>query len=173
MIPKMFTFHDLDGTTREYMLQELDGDVRSSRLYLSRRLSPLGRNFYADHLRDAITSGDARSLGVALGAPGLLNAVETTRQGERKMASNAHALLAEGEFNRFYVRGVCARALAEGSGTVTVYRAKESGWHRPESDAQVGNVLGAGELLDTLRANTLNPENVSIPDVNSGLSVRI
>jgi len=42
------------------------------------------------------------------------------------MRRNAHEMLAEGEFNRFYIRALCARAIEDGLPEVTVYRAKRS-----------------------------------------------
>lgn len=73
----------------------------------------------------------------------------------------------------YYVRGISARSATDGSGTVTIDRARESGWHRDESNAQMGPVLSAPELLAELRDNTQPPERVDVPDDNSGLSVRL
>jgi hypothetical protein len=165
---------NLDDETRAYMVAELDGDVSAGRVFASGRLSPQGHATYQTLLRDALASGTPESLSAALSAPGLFNPTETTTKGVvRRMASNAPALLAGGEFNRYYMRGVSARSATDGSGTVTIYRARESGWHRDESDAQIGRVLSAPELLADLRDNTQSPERVDVPDVNSGLSVRL
>jgi hypothetical protein len=42
-------------------------------------------------------------------------------------------MLAEGEFNRFYIRALCVRAIEDGLPEVIVYRAKEVQSARPES----------------------------------------
>lgn len=169
-----YNFLNLDADTREYMLAELAQDIDAHRVYSSPRLSANGHAAYTALLEDAFASGNPDTLASGLSAPGLFNSTETTNAGVvRKMASNAPSLLAGGEFNRYYMRAVAARALAGGQPHVTVYRARESGWHRPESDAQIGQNLDAEQLLEHLRANTLTPDAITMPDVNSGLSVHL
>lgn len=48
--------------------------------------------------------------------------------------------MAEGEFNVYYARGVCIRAIAEtgSDATVTIYRARESANARSASIALIG-----------------------------------
>lgn len=168
-----FDFKDLDATTRDYMVTELDRDESVGVIYESPRLSAHGRSVYARLLRDALVSGTPESFADALSSAGVFNAMEQTVKGPKKMASNAPSLLAGGEFNRYYVRGVATRAVDSGQEHVTVYRARTSGHSRPESEAQIGTAVSASDLLEHLRANTLTPENVELPDVNSGLSVRL
>ncbi|WP_157559402.1 hypothetical protein [Microbacterium sp. Root322] len=168
-----FDFKNLDATTRGHMLQELDRDERSGVVYESPRLSAHGQSMYAQLLRDALASGTPESFANELSSPGILNAMEQTVKGAKKVPSNAPSLLAGGEFNRYYVRGVAARAVDSGQKHVTVYRARTSGYNRPESEAQVGAAVSASELLEHLRATTLSPESVELPDVNSGLSVHL
>jgi hypothetical protein len=121
---------DLDDVTRPYMVAELDFDEKSGGPYLSPRLSPDGVNAYPNLLRQAIVTGNDQTLEVALSGPGMFNATETyERNGtihERKMNRQAPRTLAEGEFNRYYIRGLCARLGADGGGTVEVYRARSS-----------------------------------------------
>jgi hypothetical protein len=104
---------NLDDVTRKYMLAELDHAEQTSELYLSPRLSPDGRKSYPGLLRDAARDGDDSALEQAIAAPGTLNETETyEREGQprtRKMNSRAAQTLAEGEFNRLYIRGLCAR----------------------------------------------------------------
>jgi hypothetical protein len=59
--------------------------------------------------------------------------------------------LAEGEFNRFYARGLCARALSEGISEVIVYRGKRVMQPRQESEAMIGKRISAKDLLEDLR----------------------
>lgn len=63
--------------------------------------------------------------------------------------------MAEGEFNRYYARGVCVRALAENGpkATVTIYRARESLNPRSESVVLIGTTPSAAALLEDLRTN--------------------
>ncbi len=106
----------------------------------------------------------------------MFNAQETyERNGKlhtRKMNIRAPQTLAEGEFNRYYIRGLCAKVCADGGGMVEVYRARESSWARPESEALIGRRIDAAELLEDLRTHTGEAPTL-LPEVNSGLSVRL
>lgn len=169
-----FDFDNLDADTRRFMLEELSHDRGGAGLYRSPRLSPAGWASYPGALEDAFAGGSDGTLTAALGSPGVLNELEEYAKGTRKVASNAAQLLSEGQFNWYYMRAVCARVLAEGGTEVEIYRGRESGWHRPESDALIGQRLDAGALLEDLRANVHTPDEVTVlPDVNSGLTVKI
>ncbi len=158
------------------MLAELRRDEEDGGPYLSPRLSPDGARAYPGALRKAIADGDDRALEDALRSPGVFNPTESyIRNGQthhRKMNRQAPQMLAEGEFNRYYIRGLCARVCAEGGGAVTVYRARASSWARPESEALIGTQIDAERLLDDLRTH-IGEEPSLLPDVNSGLSVRL
>jgi len=88
------------------------------------------------------------------------------------MNRQAPQTLAEGEFNRYYIRGLCTRVIAEGGGPVEVYRVRDSAWVRPGSEALIGTQIDAEQLLDDLRVH-IGEEPTLLPDVNSGLSVRL
>ena len=53
------------------MLEELEQDVTTNKLYLSPRLSDAGRRNYEQLLRAAIQKGDEVSLANSLDAPGM------------------------------------------------------------------------------------------------------
>lgn len=168
---------DLD-TVRGEMLAEVDDDMAASELYLSPRLSPTGRAQYPGLLRTAIESGTDGSLALALQGPGLINDTEQRRTKSgyttAKVPVTAPTTLAEGEFNRFYIRGVCRSAIADGSMTVTVYRARASATPRSESVALEGTTLDARALLDDLRTHSGVDTVLGLPPgPNSGLSVRL
>jgi hypothetical protein len=171
-----FIFENLDAETRGYMLAELDEDLLAGHIYLSSRLSEYGRARYPDLLRDAIASGSATTLEAEIATPGILNAVETrVRKGRpytASMPSNAAQVMAEGQFNRYYIRGLCGRVLADGDDIVQVYRGRQSWNARTESEMRVGQPISAQALLDDLRVHW-NGEPVILPEVNSGLTVRI
>jgi hypothetical protein len=158
------------------MLEELERDEKEGGPYRSPRLSPDGVSAYPQALREAIIDGDDQTLEDALRSPGMFNATESyERNGkihQRKMNRQAPQVLAEGEFNRYYIRGLCARICAEGGGAVEVYRARASAWVRPESEALIGTHIDAERLLDDLRVH-IGEEPSLLPDVNSGLSVRL
>lgn len=166
---------DLDEQCRQQMLAELEKDEGGEGVYLSPRLSPEGAGAYPGFLRQAITDGDDGVLEVSLSRPGMFKATETyERDGvlrTRKMNRRAPQTLAEGEFNRFFIRGLCASICADGGGVVEVYRARESSWARPESQALIGTRIDAEALLQDLRESAGAAPSL-LPDVNSGLSVR-
>lgn len=171
------TLQNLDEKTRHYMLAELERDeTQSDSVYVSDRLSPQGVATYPSALREAIAKGDDTTLQSALQKPGMLNSHDKSymRKGKLvtpKMNVRAPQMLAEGEFNRYYVRGLCARVCDEGGSSVEVYRARASSRERPESVDMIGSHINATELLDDLRSH-IGKEPTLLPDVNSGLSVR-
>lgn len=84
--------------------------------------------------------------------------------------------LGEGEFNRYYIRGLCRRAEGEGKNKLIIYRGKEVSNPRPESEAKIGSAVSTEILLTTLRKNDF----VTIEDAigvpggpNSGLTCRL
>ena len=79
--------------------------------------------------------------------------------------------MAEGEFNRFYIRAVCRRAIETSNPTVAVYRARASDNPRPESEALVGKVFQAAELLRDLTKSAGVEAALGMAKPNSGLSV--
>ena len=172
-------YGNLDERTRSLMLEEIDADIESDSLYLSDNLSPEGKQRYPELLKEAAAHGTDDSLSVEIRA--LLNAFEKPRRlktgGYSKppiMRSNAHTMLAEGEFNRFYIRAVCRRAVEEGSGEVTVYRAKEVQHARSASKAMIGSRVQAEKLLEDLRTHKGVDTALGLPPgPNSGLSVKL
>lgn len=67
------------------------------------------------------------------------------------MPKNAAIILAQSEFNRFYIRGLCLRAINENIDTLKIYRARESSQKRPKSEAKIGTCINARELLEDIR----------------------
>jgi hypothetical protein len=88
--------------------------------------------------------------------------------------ATAPETLAEGEFNRFYARGLCARALQDGITQVEVYRGKLVNQPRRGSQAMLGQRIDAESLLADLRsAQGVEPALGLPPGPNSGLTVRL
>lgn len=168
---------NLDDKTRKFMLDELEQDVTANKLYLSQRLNDAGRRNYEKLLRSAIQNGDDVSLANSL--VGMLKAYKQRAKKSggyttAKVPSTAPETLAEGEFNRFYCRGVCRRAIEEGLEEVEVYRAKAVRNPRPESQALVGSKIKANWLLHDLQTNIGVDTALRVPaGPNSGLSVRL
>ncbi|MCB9852369.1 MAG: hypothetical protein H6819_04675 [Phycisphaerales bacterium] len=159
------------------MLQEFQRDVGEGSLYISPRLSPVGRSVYQNLLRDALDSGSPESFAAALDSPRYFNPTETREtpgghKGRARVPTTAAVTLAEGEFNRFYIRGLCRRALREGVDRLIVYRAKLVDEPRSESQQHVGVEVDPLTLLSDLRSNIETTSGAPMGP-NSGLSVRL
>ena len=167
---------DLDDRTRQYMLDELEADVARRCLYLSPYLTEVGRAEYAPALLAAIREGTEDTLAETLRRPGRMETPSGWQQGSlvRGLPSTAADALAEAEFHRFYVRGLCRRALAEGVRTLVIYRAKSGAPSRANADGMVGVRIDAASLLEDLQASTGQmPPRVLHGCPTPGMSVRL
>ncbi|HEY3549243.1 MAG TPA: hypothetical protein VGK17_24480 [Propionicimonas sp.] len=173
-----FQFEHLDGRTRQLMLDEVARDVTDGTLYLGDRLTALGAERWEALLRTACRDGDDGTLAGALGSPGgaYLRAREPNPRapGEDKdVPYNAASTMAEGEFNRFYIRALCVRAITDGV-ELEVYRARASSSPDSRSQALLGTRPDAALLLADLRSHQGVATALGLPShPNSGLSVRI
>jgi hypothetical protein len=169
---------DLDRV-REAMLAEVEHDIAAGVLYRSARLTDAGWSVYPDVLKKAISSGDDAMLAASLQDPRYWLDQEQSRSSKgkvywKKVPVNAHETLAEGEFNRFYLRGLCQVALETGVAEVVVYRAKGVAEPRPESEALIGAILDPAALLADLRTHGGVDTALGLPPgPNSGLSGKL
>ncbi|MGD1045703.1 MAG: hypothetical protein ABR936_10310 [Bacteroidota bacterium] len=168
---------NLDPDIRTLMLQEVEYDVNCNKLYISDRLNVIGRQIYLIILKDAIQNYDDSWLANQINFKGLLNSTESRNLKNKtiqvKMRSDAHEVLAEDEFNRFYMRGLCLYAISKKIASLKVYRAKETHHPRPESWRLIGTLIDPIELLEDLRQNVGQPTRLGIGEAGSGLSVMI
>jgi hypothetical protein len=162
------------------MLAELQADWQSGRIALDPRLNENGRRVYVALLDAAVRFGSDATLAAETRRLRLLSEKETARTPagdviEKRVPSNAAEVLSEWDFNRYYVRGVCLRALQVGVGTVEVYRAKDVREPRRGSERKVGKFLDALRLLDDLRrASAGEAGKLGVPaGFGSGLSVKL
>jgi hypothetical protein len=168
-------YASLDPTTRRHSLAEFERDVASGKASVSDRIRPGSADDYRELLRKALAYYD--DLWLEERVRDLLVDFETRRTaggGETtaKLPDDAARMLAENAFNRYYMRGVCARALEEGRAEVEVYRARHSAHPRAESQRLEGERISASELLEQLRSPETLP-SVPLGRPNSGLSVRL
>jgi len=170
----MFEFKDLIDVTRAHMLDEANIKGAQVTEYYGRRLTQAGRAEWPELLREAIRAGTAETLTREVSRRGLIKLKEMSHRNgvpyEKKVPSNAAELLAEGEFNRYYCRAVCLRAIAEGR-MVKVYRGRNSANPRPESEEWIGKLVDPKALLEDLRTNVGGEPALGLPSVNSGLTV--
>jgi hypothetical protein len=167
-----FNFSNLDSETRDLMLSEIKNDINDENLYISERLNEDGQENYESYLIKSVKSGDEETLEELLDINSHFNATYLRQGNPVKMPSNASKLLSQSEFNRYYIRAICLKAIKNDIEFVEIYRARESSWTRPESEAKIGNKISAKELLNDLR-NSIGTEPKLFPEINSGLSIKI
>ena len=169
---------NLNERTREAMLSEVEVDIKNGALYISERLNMHGRELYPVLLIESMKNGDDSTLANAL-RKGLFNPTYQRRKPKggftnAKMPGNAPESLAEGEFNRFYIRALCKIVIETGNGQLRVYRARFSQNPRPESERKIGCVVDAPQLLIDLRNNVGTETYFGVPNgPMSGLSVEL
>lgn len=175
----MLRLANLDRRVRDLMLTELDIDVQNDRLYLSPRLSRAGMSAWERLLRRAADAHDEAWLAAELRGGPLLTEREQRRTHEggfqwARVPETASLTLAEGEFNRLYMRALCLLAIAEGLPRLVVYRAKEVSHPRAASEARIGTTVDPKRLLEDLRVHQGVEAALELPPgPNSGLSVRL
>jgi len=167
-------YRSLDSATREAMAAEVERDAAARSLYISPRLTEQGANEWPELLLSAVKTGTDDSLARELSTRRLLKTHEEShRNGKpytKAVPATAASTLAEGEFNRFYLRGIASRGLAENR-VIEIYRGRASSRPRPESEALIGERLAAGALLDDLRAHIGVDGALGLPPgPNSGLT---
>jgi hypothetical protein len=168
-----FDFQNLNEETRKKMLEEVKYDISNNNLYYSKRFSQKGINDYPDLLIKHVQNGNEISLAHELNQNGRFNPTEQTVKGIKKVPVNAHETLAEGEFNRFYVRALCLNAIESGK-KLEVYRAKEVSHSRSDSQNKIGELVTPEQLLSDLRTNIGVDTALGLPSgPNSGLTVKL
>lgn len=173
-----FDFHDLDDRTRELMLKEVEDDLASGTLFLSGRLNPHGKAQWPDLLKWACQVGDEAALALELGRTGgtMIQPEEVSHRVDgtpflRRVPGNAAVVLAEGEFNRFYIRALCIRAIADGV-DLEIYRARYSA--NPASTRRLGEFVDPVAVLKDLRSRPGVELALALPPhPNSGISVKL
>lgn len=172
-------YENLDSRTCKFMLEEVDLDSSRGTLYISPRLNAEGREKYESLLREAVQSRDDAWLASELRYRSCMNTTEQRRKPKGGFTTvqvpiTAPDTLAEGEFNRFYVRGLCRRAIEDNITEVVICRGKQVSQPRPESEAMMGKRISARDLLEDLRESQgVEPALGLPPGPNSGLTVRL
>jgi len=173
-------YQNLDERTRQLMLAEMEYDIAHNQLHISPFLSGQGQRDYANLLRETMQHGNDQTLAEGLRAHRRLNRTQPRHKpsGGYALAAtpdNAAELLAESEFNRYYIRALARRAIEDGISELVVYRAKPAQNPRPESEARVETTLPPEDLLADLRSHTGDEvPSLGVPSgPNSGLSVRL
>ncbi len=167
---------NLDAEARKFMLEELEITVGDAKVYVSNYLSDNGKQDWLPLLKQACESGTDVTLATELASDGRLlkHTLRKKPKGgftQADVPHTANETLAEGQFNRLYIRAICRCALSTGRTTVRVYRAAERAEERPASVALVGTDIDAAALLEKLR-DALDFKS-GFPEPNTGLSVTL
>jgi hypothetical protein len=173
----MFNFENLDEKTRSYMIEAILEAEASGNLYFSTRFNDASYEQWLPLLKKAAEEHDEHWLAYQLETKGLMKGLEgsMTPSGGytiKHVPNTAAETMAEGQFNRFYILGLCKRARAEGISQLEVYRAKKSASPRQESENLIGSKISIdyveGQLLktaDSFKSSLVKP--------NSGLSAKL
>lgn len=173
-------YQHLDARTRAFMLEEIELDIAEGKLFLSPWFTDQGELDWPQLVRNAAQGGTDDTLAAQLRNTGRLahtrmrkkrNSTEMTPY---KVPVTAPETIAEGEFNRFYVRGLCRRAIEDNIDKLIVYRAKAVLEPRPGSEAKIGMTVAPGDILRDLRATIgVEPALGLPPGPNSGLTLKL
>ena len=170
---------NLDDQTRGFIVEEIEMDIANESMYVSSYLSDDGVADWPHILRTAAEQHDDGWLAGQLRGTGRLKTLAHRRKPKGgystvKVPVTAPETMAEGEFNHYYARGVCRRAIAEGIGRVVVYRAKQVREPRPDSEAKIGSEHDPEVILADLRSTQGDEPALGIPPgPNSGLTLKL
>ncbi len=171
-------YAELNKEIRIHMLDEIQADVNANRLYISNRLNELGRRQWPELLRQAIENHNDDWLATQLRQRNYMADFEQKKKPTggyttSRIPITAANTLSEGEFNRFYIRGLCLSVIASGQNELEIYRGKPANNPRPESEQRIGTFLPAEKLLQDLRNSVGIDTALGLPPgPNSGLTVK-
>lgn len=170
----MFTFGDLEFA-RPYMVAEVEQDRCDGTMYLSKRLTDVGKAAYPSLLLQAAKTGTEQDLVRLLADPTLWLEYEmrTGNAQPCRVPRTAHKALAECEFNVYYMRGLCQGLIATDILSVEVYRAKSVSASRQDCSVNAGDILSCTAVLADLRSREDGAGRIGIPrGPGSGVSLR-
>jgi len=158
---------------RKYSLEEIENDIANDKIYISERLRKDKKQDYIELLKKQMENGDVD--GFCKSIRPLLADKYLSKSGRiLSVPSDAHLTLGEGEFNRFYIRGLCVYAIKQNIDYLQIYRSKSVTVSRFGSDEKIGQLISAKFALSDLRNNVGVDTILGIPSgPNSGLSLRL
>lgn len=173
-------YKHLNDDIRRYMLEEIELDEANGTSYLSRRLHEAGCERWPVILREAAAHGNDASLAQAIRDDDCLNAhvprtnKKTGITSMTAMPVNAPEMLAEGEFNRFYIRALCRFAIDNGIDHLVGCRARHSENPRSSSEEAVGKHFDPAAVLEDLRTAQGDDTALRMPGgPNSGICLTL
>jgi hypothetical protein len=173
----MFNFENLDEKTRGFMLEAISEAETSGNIYFSTRFNDAGFKEWLSLLKEAAKEHDEHWLAYQLEAKRLMKGFEgaSTPSGGYTVKHTPHTAaetMAEGQFNRFYILGVCKRAREEDIPQLEIYRAKKSLAPRRESENLIGSKISV-DYVEAQLFKTSDSFKSPLLKPNSGLSMRL
>jgi hypothetical protein len=172
-------YDNLDRETRAFMVSE----IRAGGLYRGPRLNGVGVRRWPLLLEEAARWHNDDWLGRQLTEQGLIGDSELNLpwSGRRILESIkvkiSATLLAEEEFNRFYLRGLCVRAIQSGIPSLEIYCGKDAAQPTQEFEERIGASINAEALLRALRCKKFVSLEQSVfgisANTSSGLTARL
>ena len=171
-----FNFKNMSPQVRQSVAAEMSAAQQSGNFYMSTRFNQNGSNAAVSLLIQAAQGHDEHWLAYQIEAQGLMKEYEVRSRPlggytTAHVPSTAAETYAEGQFNRFYMIGVCLEAIKLGK-QVKVYRAKQVANSRGSSDNLIGNMMDPTILANELRIMKSSLGH-SLLRPNSGLSIEI
>jgi hypothetical protein len=173
----MFEFENLDDATRSSMLKAIEEGERTDNIYYSTRFNQDGNDQWLTLLKQAAQQFNEHWLAYQLEFNGLMKDFESAIKPsggytEKHVPHTAAETMAEGQFNRFYILGLCKRARAGGITHLEIYRAKKRFDPRPESQALIGTLSSIDEIESQLKVTKASFKSQLVKP-NSGLCVKL
>lgn len=173
----MFNYINLDSETRRFMIEAIEEAEATNNIYKSTRFNSKGNIQWIPLLKEAANNHNEHWLAYQLEANALMRDYENAQTPSggyttKHVPHTAAETMAEGQFNRFYILGLCKRAKNEGIPELEIYRAKQSSDPRAESQALIGTKLSIDEIENHLKV-TADSFRSQLVKPNSGLSVKI
>ena len=168
----MFSFEEIDESTRQYMLSEFRLEQEASQPpFRPKNLTSAGLQAFVLIMQSAIQGGTEESLEHDLSLPRLWIKEETQlRRGKLVSVAVPADVRAKRfaitDFNTWYVRGLCAKLIAEGVEDCEVYRAQAAYVPRGECLRLEGQILRVRDVFAGHRAKyhpAKNPTSFSVP----------
>jgi hypothetical protein len=165
------TLVNLNDIIRKLMLIEVEYDAQRGKTFLSPSLNRTGRTTYLSKLKHSIESED--DLWLANQLRGYFNPTEPRQAKKGITSADGYEILAEDEFNRFYMRALCLYAIDKKIASLIVCKTNQVRSSRTSSKLKIGSSVSPQKLLDDLRDNVGQKTRLGLGDANSLLSVRL
>ncbi|WP_292052567.1 MULTISPECIES: hypothetical protein [unclassified Brevundimonas] len=171
-------YYDLTEDVRRYMVEEIEHDIKNGSLYFSNYLNETGFSSWPDYLIESAKAGSDDSLARMISINGCFKETVPRKKpsggySQVQVPYTAHETLSESQFNQYYMRALSRLALDNDIDQLEIYRAKQTGVPRPQSEALIGTYLHPQVVLDELRRTVGVEPDLGLPLPNSGLSLKL